>query len=220
MPSHGPTEPPEDSGWEDEYDKIMEAAKAKALLKDLYRIPDLLHTVIANMEPSDFEDIETDDDDLQAFVQMVYDRGIAHGYGNAKMEEGLVAMDAELREQERWMNPDQPPGAGGMNMAGVQKDPSIKYVPGARRDTNLNPIPTEDIMGRPVGVVTSFKPTVRPVAKVYETVGAKDAVFLPGRVAGSAGRIVNPSEIPAGDEDAALSELAMLEASIDDVLDF
>ena len=91
MPSHGPTEPPDEShGWEDEYDEIMTSGEAAALLHDLRRLTD-----------QGYDPVESDDDTLQAFVQMVYDRGIAHGYGNAKADASMAALADELAEQDR-----------------------------------------------------------------------------------------------------------------------
>ena len=103
MPSHGPTEPPDEShGWEDEYDRIMETPAAVAMLRGLCRLVgyDPLQTVLALLEPEDIVDVETDDDALQAFVREVYDRGLAHGVGLVRDEQAHAALAAELEEQD------------------------------------------------------------------------------------------------------------------------
>ena len=100
MPSHGPTEPPEDSGWENEYDKIMETPEGVAMLRGLFRDPHGV-SVLTYAAFDALYNVETDDDPLQAFVQMVYDRGIAHGYGNAQADASMAALADELAEQDR-----------------------------------------------------------------------------------------------------------------------
>lgn len=92
MPNHVPTEPPDEShGWEDEYDTIMKTVESKAMLTGLGRTENRYDGVDRAATP-----VETDDDALQAFVQMVYDRGIAHGSGLAADEAAHASLAEEL----------------------------------------------------------------------------------------------------------------------------
>ncbi len=178
MPSHGPTEPPDEShGWEDEYDKIMESEEGKELLLYLYRIP---RGCIENhgLDLQDVEIVESDDDALQAFVTMVYDRGMAHGHGNALSERQMALLDKEFEEQAGLMKVTIYEHVGGPDKVPVVVDaeggPAIKYVPGEQRDEPMMKLPTEDLMGNPVkplGIVTSSKPTERPVEPVDDVLG-------------------------------------------------
>ena len=111
MPSHGPKEPPDDDhGWEAEYDGLMATEEGQALLNGLWRLssdaPDIGgHRTDLN----DADAVETDDYALQAFVWMVYDRGIAYGYGQAREEQGHAALAEELAKQDRTMDDEPTP---------------------------------------------------------------------------------------------------------------
>ena len=106
MPSHGPTEPPDEShGWEDEYDRIMETPAGKAFLADLWR---MTGAVLRGGSMADtYDAVETDDDALQAFVQEVYDRGVAHGVGVVRDEQAHAALAVELEEQDKMLDAAQ-----------------------------------------------------------------------------------------------------------------
>lgn len=97
MPSHGPTEPPDEShGWEDEYDTIMETVESKAMLTGLGRTENRYDGVDRAATP-----VETDDDALHAFVQMVYDHGVAHGAHMAADVNAHAALADEFDEQDK-----------------------------------------------------------------------------------------------------------------------
>jgi hypothetical protein len=85
--------PVEDDGWEDEYDEMMKSDAATAMLSDLWRMPDDAPDIGGHRtDLNDAVAVKIDDDELQAFVQMVYDRGIKHGERQAN-EANRLAND-------------------------------------------------------------------------------------------------------------------------------
>ena len=170
MPSHGPKEPPDDDhGWEAEYDGLMATEEGQALLNGLWRLssdaPDIGgHRTDLN----DADAVETDDYALQAFVWMVYDRGIAYGYGQVMEEQGHAALAEELAEQDRADGAALGPGLAGrvdglrrvMSLGSLvsEFEPIAKYVQGERHNVEPMTIPTTDILGNP----TPNEPTPRP----------------------------------------------------------
>ncbi len=229
MPSHGPTEPPDEShGWEDEYDKTMETEEAKALLKDMYRVPDLMHTVIANMEPSDFEDLETDDDDLQAFVQMVYDRGIAYGHNLTADEVGHISLADDLLRQDRAPHviaDDAPPVPLLLDLLPPKSELVKTYeAPGADK-----PYIVPGRVTTSVGFVTwsQLSDRKRGDQPAHEVGGGLPVDFLPGVTPAARCEcgldLRTPEEKGRSTceqcwEERGQQDLAMLEASLDDVL--